>query len=348
MQSVFKNKKGMSIVTALVGVAITSIMALAIASITNTMSRVQETARARESALSTTFLISSYLQDQNICKQSLLGAAATGLPLTNVEGGNGRQINQIVTPSSQVVLTAGANSNDGIRRMFLEPIKQDTDLARAPLAQSRYLAQLRIQFAQKEGLLGGGISERTIPIFLTLNGSNRAIECRALSEGGGTDSVADEMELLFASPHMDPTNCQGQYYRVSSGRNPASDGQGLNGLNPVDLKTRFQLLTKSPPAFTGTDASSSRSHYGKRYSTDPGIRGPLLDNNTNNSTDPSLRGEVRQIDGVSYYVSPTLANGWGAGHGGGGVSGCGVRHQCVGGSLVSADVGEGCGGGSRD
>lgn len=335
-----KNQNGMSLVTVLAGVAITSLMALAMASIAHNMSRVHETAKARENATATTFLVTSFLQDSGTCKQSLIGASVSGIPLSTVEGG--KKVGSIMTVASKTIFKKG---HDEVSNMVLEPIKGDAALGRVPMAHSRYLGQLRLEFDQKKSLLGGGVGARTIPILLTLNSSGRAIDCRAVAQGDdGTSDLVDEMEHLVASPHTDPTNCQGQYYPVGAGRNPASDTRGLEGLTPVDPQTRFQLLTQSPPPFVGSveltrgDGNYSSYQRSIRYSKKPSIIGSRTSETT---------GEIKVINGVRYYVTPTLSNGWNEGFGGG--VQCRTAYRCVAGTFEThSQVGESCGGGHRD
>lgn len=290
------NQRGMSIVSVLAALAMTSVVSVAMMEMFRNLSVVQRSAKARDEATTATALLSMYLRDKEFCKKNLLGGAGvakslveSGVSLREFKSKNGDEAVAVV-------------GREGITGITLEPIKRNRGLA--SISTSRYMAQVRLTF-ESEGILGGGVGDRVIPVVMSLAGPNLT-DCSAASEDDTDD------------PHRSKENCKGTYFPADSvsdpilkkhiqywSSNPLASRIPVRyffdnfvspsaGLKAVTEEERESLLDRSPPSLVLPPSTPS---VGSGYAfIDPGQGEPGV--------------EVRQIDGKKYFVTPTVGNGY--------------------------------------
>lgn len=180
-----KNQDGFSIVSVLASIALSGVVGMAMMSMMKNSADMYQSSRARESADAIRFIANAVLQNSDACKNSLIGA---GIALARIEAKEGVRINRITSANNATVMTAG--KKDGPTSMVLEPLKQNRNIA--SLSDVRYLGQLRMRFDDRKASgFGGGVSDRILPVVLTLD-EDKVVGCRV---GVDDDALSDGLAL---------------------------------------------------------------------------------------------------------------------------------------------------------
>lgn len=275
-----KGQRGFSIASALVALAVVGVAGMTMMAIMQTTSDTQNTLKIRQEADQTAMIISMLLKNPETCRHSLLGGDK--IKLSKIEK-KSISLTELRTAKNDLILKK--DGPERVSSIVLEPLRKDPKLANA--SPSLYLAQLSLSFN------GGVIAPRTIPITLRVK-SGAAVDCNASS---GDDEEDLRNDPAF-KPHLENTNCRGQYYPFEGKTPPAS----VSGLSRVSEEKRLALLRQNPPDFVENKANAMRDGFDYSNPTPEVYIHPSI---------PVAAKEPRvaKIDGTNYLVTPTYENG---------------------------------------
>lgn len=299
------NRRGQSITSVLIGIALTSAVGLAMMEMAKNLADVHQTAKIREEAQNTSTLAAMFLRNRDFCRESLIGAA----PIDLAQITEGRPLKRLKSSKSKEPLFEVGR--EGLTNIMVEPLKKDRDLA--SVSATRYAGQVRFEFSKGHAVLGGGVGDKIVPVMFSLAGG-KAVDCVAIGEGDPTDDPGGD-------PHNNKNNCRGQYYPIDGKKlagqpienvlrgpkggltlaqvNAALKQYHFVGASQLELraeneKVRETLLKESPPDLMRAPAEENNGGY------DFGVS-PVVD---------AATVRIKTINGKKYMVTPTLENGY--------------------------------------